>query len=478
MKTFLFYDIETSGLNPAFDQILTFAFIRTDLGLREIDRQTITIRLRRDIVPSPRAFLTHGLTPLELEKGICEYEAALQIHRILNTPDTISLGYNSLGFDDEFLRFLFYRNLLDPYVHQYGNGCSRMDVLPITVVFKVFYPEGLNWPHIDGKPSLKLDRIASENNFVTSGRAHEAMSDVEALIALSKKLYQQKEIWTYCLDFFNKKRDEVRINSIKEEFNIQNRRFRIGLMLSVSFGANVNFMAPVIHLGESLPYKNQRLWLRLDSADIPGLTKEVDLAETFVIRKRPGDALIVLPALERFWERLPDASRELARENMAKIRRDGERFFEFIQHHIAYKYPFIPDMDPDASLYQEGFFSTDEKKQSVQFHKALAGLNPYHGGQDALSRIRSPRIKKMAGRILARNFADQSGPAEPAEYRLCLEKLRSSSEQDPIVGYRNDTKYTCRQGLQEIKEIEAEMRSPRQDQLQMLAWLKTYIRGL
>ena len=139
MKTYLFYDIETSGLNHAFDQILTFACIRCDLNLNEIDRQTITIRLRKDIVPSPGAFLTHGLTPDELKLGISEYKAALKIYKILNRPGTISLGYNSLGFDDEFLRFTFYRNLLDPYTHQYSNGCCRMDVMPITVIFRVFH---------------------------------------------------------------------------------------------------------------------------------------------------------------------------------------------------------------------------------------------------------------------------------------------------------------------------------------------------
>jgi len=206
MKTFLFYDVETSGLNPAFDQILTFACIRTDPGLNEIKRQTITIRLRKDIVPSPQAFLTHGLTFDELSCGINEYEAALKIHKILNTPDTISLGYNSLGFDDDFLRFLFYRNLLDPYTHQYANGCSRMDILPITVLFRIFQKDSLNWPHIDGKPSLKLDLISRENNFVTTGRAHEALNDVEAVIELSKKMFFQKDIWNYSLDFFNKTR--------------------------------------------------------------------------------------------------------------------------------------------------------------------------------------------------------------------------------------------------------------------------------
>jgi exodeoxyribonuclease I len=32
-ETFLFYDIETTGLSRAFDQILEFAAIRTDGGL-------------------------------------------------------------------------------------------------------------------------------------------------------------------------------------------------------------------------------------------------------------------------------------------------------------------------------------------------------------------------------------------------------------------------------------------------------------
>ncbi|MCF8126094.1 MAG: exodeoxyribonuclease I, partial [Desulfotignum sp.] len=129
MKTYLFYDLETSGLNPAFDQVLTFAGIRTDTKLCEIDRTCLTIKLRKDIIPSPHAFVTHCLTPKFLEGGICEYEAARVLHQLFNTPGTISLGYNSLGFDDEFLRFLFYRNLLEPYSHQYANGCSRADIL-------------------------------------------------------------------------------------------------------------------------------------------------------------------------------------------------------------------------------------------------------------------------------------------------------------------------------------------------------------
>ncbi|WP_300461180.1 exodeoxyribonuclease I [Desulfobacula sp.] len=468
MKTYLFYDIETSGLNPAFDQVLTFACIRTDLDFNEINRQTITIQLRKDIVPSPGAFLTHGLTYEELALGVSEYAAARHIHALVNTPGTISLGYNSLGFDDVFLRFLFYRNLLDPYLHQYGNGCCRMDILPIAVVFRVFHPTGLTWPHVDGKPSLKLDLITRENQFVTSGRAHEAMNDVEAVLGLSKKLAQQTDIWNYCLDFFNKTRDDVRINRIENGFHIQSQGFKVGLMMSTSFGSQVNFMAPVVLLGHSLPYKNQTLWLRIDSDDILG--RDVDVKETFVIRKRPGDALIVLPPLERFWHKLPETSRQSANDNIEKICRHWEKFFGVIQYHRAYKYPFVPNIDPDAALYQEGFFSAGEKKQINLFHKTRDGQK-----QDLLTQMTSPRIRILAQRILARNFECNADQTKETEDPLFLNRLRSSLKEDQIIGYKNDVKFNCQRGLQELEELERSIINPNQDQINTLNWLKTYI---
>ena len=496
MKTFLFYDIETSGLNPAFDQILTFACIRTDLELKEIDRQTITICLRKDIVPSPQAFLTHGLTFDELSLGINEYKAAFKIHKILNTPGTISLGYNSLGFDDDFLRFTFYRNLLDPYSHQYANGCSRMDILPITVLFRVFHPKSLNWPQVDGKPSLKLDLITRENKFVTSGRAHEALNDVEAVIELSKRMVQHKDIWNYCLDFFNKTRDEVRIHNIEKKLDIGNKRFLNCLMLSASFGSKTNYMAPVIYLGSSLAYKNQSLWLRLDSDDILGMDAKLAIKDTYVIRKRPADALIVLPALERFLDKLPEESRKATRINFEKICAHKEKFFEFVQYHLGFKYSNIPDLDPDAALYQDGFFSFHEKKEINLFHNTwrdlssgslkLANVNP--DKIKSIQKIKSPRIKILANRILARNLADMKGHTSQTEssqnpefnqqFNQHMDRLKSSLEKDQIIGYKNDVKFNYRQGLEALIETKKTLLNPNQDQKQMLEWLKRVIETL
>ena len=102
-----------------------------------------------------------------------EYNAVKKIHEMMNTPGTISCGYNTMGFDDEFLRFSFYRNLLPPYTHQYAKNCSRMDLLPITVTFRLYKPDIIHWPTHQNKTTLKLEYI-NESNQLAKGQAHDS----------------------------------------------------------------------------------------------------------------------------------------------------------------------------------------------------------------------------------------------------------------------------------------------------------------
>src|SRR4029078_1799306 len=131
----------------------------------ELNRYEIKIKLNPDVIPSPYALITHKMGIKEILNGTSEFEAIKQIHQWLNEPGTISLGYNTLGFDDEFLRFSFYRNLLKPYTHQFANQCYRMDIFPMTVMFYLFKNSALKWPMRDGKLSLKLENINNENQF-------------------------------------------------------------------------------------------------------------------------------------------------------------------------------------------------------------------------------------------------------------------------------------------------------------------------
>lgn len=155
--THLFYDIETTGLSPCFDQAIQFAAIRSQ-NLQEVERYAFTIRLNCDVTPNPEAMKIHGISYKEIATGLPEITAMQKIHTLFNTPNTITLGYNTLGFDDEFLRFSFYRNLLPPYRHQFANGCHRMDIYPMTILYYLFRPDILQWPEAAGFVSLKTGR--------------------------------------------------------------------------------------------------------------------------------------------------------------------------------------------------------------------------------------------------------------------------------------------------------------------------------
>ena len=66
MKKFVFYDFETTGRSPAFDQALQFAAICTDENFAEIERVNIISRLLTHILPAPQALEITGVNPNDL----------------------------------------------------------------------------------------------------------------------------------------------------------------------------------------------------------------------------------------------------------------------------------------------------------------------------------------------------------------------------------------------------------------------------
>ncbi len=468
MKTYLFYDLETSGLDPCFDQIFTFAGVRTDTSLQILDKISCTIQLRPDIIPSPYACITHCLTGEDLEQGVTEFSAAKTIHALFNEPGTITLGYNSLGFDDEFVRFLFYRNLLDPYSHQYANGCFRMDVLPVTTLFYLFQPKVLTWPlGKDSRPSLKLELLSRENRFETSGRAHEAMADVEALISLFDALSKDSTVLEYALDFFHADIDRTRTSSLAKDIQIGGQMFARGIMVSNSFGSDANYLAPVICIGPSLAYKNQMLWLRLDTPEkTTVINQETGKYDWFVIRKRFGDQWFILPCLDRFQKRLTQEARNAWKDTLLHFQNYSGIFLESCAYHRNYEYPYIPDLDSDADLYQSGFFTPGEKADIRVFHDT--------GDQDKARIVQSlntQRIRTLAQRIVDRNFSHVFYSPEMMSH---LEKLQAGA---PITNYRNQEKTGRPKALQQIAQIRKKVSSLDQDQQRAFEWVSEYARN-
>ena len=131
--SFFWYDLETSGTHPGRDRALQFAGVRTDTNLEPIDAPVNLFCFPGDdLIPEPGAIATTGLRMSELiHKGMNETSFFAAIAREFEVPGTCVLGYNSIRFDDEFTRYGFYRNFIDPYAREWRNGNSRWDVIDL-----------------------------------------------------------------------------------------------------------------------------------------------------------------------------------------------------------------------------------------------------------------------------------------------------------------------------------------------------------
>jgi exodeoxyribonuclease I len=441
-KTYLFYDIETTGLNKCFDQIMQFAAIRTDSELNELERYNIFVKLNSDAVPSPQAIITHQISLTKLEQiGISEYEAIKQIHSLLNAPNTTSIGYNTLGFDDEFLRFSFYRNLLPPYTHQYANNCNRMDLYPMTVMYFLFKKEIINWPQINDVPTLKLEHLNSSNNF-SVGNAHDAMVDVEVTLALARTLIKEHKMWDYLCGYFTKNIEAERINKLDVVITSENYAHRYALMIDGIFGTQKFYQCAVLDLGWHKHYKNQILWLQLDQEKLSTTTIDSIPETTFVKRKRLGESPLLLPFDQMHNKFLSKERLQLIDNNLLWIKNNPKIFNAIINYHQEYKYPIVPNCDIDAALYQNSFWSDFEIAQATKFHN----LN-FNDKIAFLEKFSNPNMRKLAVRILGRNFLSLLPKNILADY------LSYKNNNEDIVDYRNNKRLTLNMALDEINQI-------------------------
>lgn len=209
MSTFSFFwhDYETFGRVPRRDRPAQFAGIRTDADLHEIDAPLMHYcQPAPDYLPDPESCLLTGILPQRcLAQGLPEYQFAETIEAQLAHPGTVGVGYNSIRFDDEVTRHLFWRNLIEPYAREYKNQCGRWDLLDTVRCMYALRPEGLEWPrHEDGRPSFKLEHLTAANGLAHEA-AHDALSDVRATIGLARRIRAaQPKLWDFCLKLRHK----------------------------------------------------------------------------------------------------------------------------------------------------------------------------------------------------------------------------------------------------------------------------------
>ena len=183
-QTFFFYDLETSGFSPRKDRIMQFAGQRTDMNLNKIGEPVdILVCLNDDVLPSPEALLVTGISPQKtVDEGYTEAEFARMAAEEFFTEGTIAVGYNSVRFDDEHMRHLFWRNFYDPYEWQWKDGRSRWDLLDVVRMVRALRPDGINWPFMENENGEQIAVITTKSNNKKNGQ-----------VSLEKKYVRTKD---------------------------------------------------------------------------------------------------------------------------------------------------------------------------------------------------------------------------------------------------------------------------------------------
>lgn len=477
-QTFLFYDLETTGINNSFDQVLQFAAIRTDLEFNEIERFNFFVKLNPDTTPSPVATITHHISIAQANTGVTEYQAIRKIHKIVNTPGTISIGYNTLGFDDEFLRFAFYKNMLPPYTHQFKNSCSRADLFPIVTCYHLFCDEALKWPKVvdsEGveKTSLKLENLNEANKFYSDGRAHDAITDVIVTVELAKKLKTvNPKMWQFLLAKFNKQNDENTLAQLDIGLEVNDAKYKQAIAVSGIFGFKNNFMSAILDLGQHRHYKNQQIFMRLDSCLFEEFIAEFGSLESehwrLTVNKKWGDIPLILPAKTRFIGKLPRDRLELIKSNKEFIKNNPETFADFVDYVLEYKYSQIENIDVDAAIYQSDFMTSADEKGCDKFHNSQIQQK-----SQMLNQLPT-KFYDRAVRIIGRLDFSKLPEKSQLEFQNYLNKIVSLEEDELLVDYRGKTRKTLEDIYQEMQDVRTN-RELTEEQQALLYELEEYL---
>lgn len=440
IRSFYWHDYETFGVDPVHDRPSQFAGVRTDADLNIIEEPlVIYCKPTDDYLPSPQACLITGITPQKaLEEGLPETEFIAQINEAFSQPGTCVVGYNNLRFDDEVTRHTLYRNLRDPYAREWQNGNSRWDIIDMVRLTYALRPEGINWPRKpDGSPSFKLEELTAANS-IAHEAAHDAMSDVEATLAVARLIRdKQPRLFEFVLN--NKDKHSARSM-------LDTATMKPVLHISAKYPATQGCCAMVAPVAEHPSNKNQVIVydLREDPEELINATPEQIRERVFTSQAELGDASrfplkgvqlnkcpVLAPATMLSTlsaERLEalQLNGDTLRANLAKLRKApglAERIAE------AFDQPYEGNLtDPDEQLYAGGFLSPADRSElnrALQTPPDILGEETFH--------FSDQRLPEMLFRYRARNHPDTLSSEESERW----EQFRSQRLMNPKKGWRS-----------------------------------------
>lgn len=408
-QTFFFYDLETSGLKARDDRIMQFAGQRTDLELNPIgEPYNILVRLNDDTLPSPDAIMVTGITPQKtVEEGISEAEFARILSKEVFVEDTIAVGFNNIRFDDEFVRHLFWRNFYDPYEWSWRDGRSRWDVLDAVRMTRALRPDGIIWPvDAEGNPTNRLELLTKENG-IDHLQAHDALSDVWALIAVTKLMKTaQPQLYEYLLTMRNKAAVKGLINlDDKQPFVYTSGRYeqehaKTTVAFPLTGGKNGNVVVydlrydptPFLDLKpDELAKKVFATWKeRQEEGFVPLPVKELQY------NRAPAVAPLGVLTKDDGWVRIHLDPETIERHKAALLK--APHFAENVRTLYESRQEYPKSVEPEAQLYDSFVADSDKVRVEAVRNADERALSDFH------PEFNDERLAPLLLHYKARNF--------------------------------------------------------------------------
>ncbi|MBR3253612.1 exodeoxyribonuclease I [Candidatus Saccharibacteria bacterium] len=368
-KTFFFYDLETSGLNPREDRIMQFAGQRTTIDLEPIGEPVnILVKMTEDALPSPGAIMVTKITPQQtLADGISEAEFCKKVEEEIFIPGTIAIGYNTVRFDDEFMRATFWRSFHEPYEWEWKDERSRWDMLDVVRLTRALRPEGINWPFTeDGKATNRLELLTKLNG-LSHEHAHDALSDVFATIAVAKMIKEkQPKLFNFLLKMRNK-------NEVKKLVNLDNKQPFVYASGRYSSEFNKTTVAFPLTSGRNGNVLVFDLRYNLEGLN---LEKTFPVVKELCFNKCPAVAPISVLDERDGWNRI-GLTKEIVDKHLEILLKHPE-FAEKMREENENRQEYPPAVEPEAALYDGFLDESDRIKVSAVRNASPEELADFH----------------------------------------------------------------------------------------------------
>ena len=466
MSNFVFYDFETSSSNKHWGQIIQIGAILTNDNLEELDRFDARCRLSPGIIPEAMALIVNKTSPTMLKKSnLSHYEMIRQfVETLKKWGKATYIGFNSIEFDEEFLRSTLFQTLEYPYITS-TSGNTRGDILSLARAANLYYPNTLkNSKNEKGNDVYKLDQMAPLNG-IDHGDAHSAIGDVIATLGIAKLIAQKApNVWKASLMTLDKNKT---LELIKNE---------------VYFCTNEYFY------GKSRPYVQtfvcqhpQYQWpLCFDLRHDPNIYLKMPIQElTIVMKKQPKfirtirhnkHPVIMNPKYgEKFDEYKIIGSSKL--QERAKLIRGNNEFAEKISTIKRLESEEKEQSKSQEDLYEEEsiytkFTTAEDNKIMPEFHSVNWDKKP-----SVISKFKDERLKYFGKKLL---YMEKPELLSKEDYNLIHKDIAKK-----LLSTNNEKWNTIPRTYAEIDTLRAKFeKENHQDKLVILDEINAYVEEL